>query len=306
MGRNTPSPFRYPGGKIRLANFIKQIIIDNDLVGGDYIEAYAGGASIAWSLLFDDYVNRVHINDINKSISAFWYSVFYETEALCRLIQDTPVTVQSWKKQKAIQKDSSNSSKLELGFSTLFLNRTNRSGIIGGGMIGGINQDGLYKLSARYKKVELISKIEKIAGYKSKVRLYSIDALQLIKNVIPTISQRSIMYLDPPYYSKGAELYENHYDHDGHVAVANTLKTIKQNWIISYDNVSKIRAMYKGYKRIVYKLSYSALKQYSGAEVIFFSPKLSIHKNQSPLLFDKPKTKQAYLQLQLPNQISPR
>jgi DNA adenine methylase len=292
MGSRTPSPLRYPGGKIRLANFIKQIMVDNNLIGGEYVEAYAGGAGIAWSLLFDDYVTKIHINDINKSISAFWYSVFHETESLCQLIRDTPITLQSWNKQKAIQKDSSNSTKLELGFSTFFLNRTNRSGIIGGGIIGGKGQDGFYKLDARYKTAISIKKIEKIATYKNKVKLYNLDAIKLINKIIPTIPQQSLIYLDPPYYNKGAELYENHYDHDGHLAIARTLSNIHHKWVISYDNVSQIQAMYKGYRKLVYQLKYSTATSRTGSEIIFFAPNLIVPKKQSPLLFDKPQFKQ--------------
>jgi len=285
---HTPSPLRYPGGKIRLANFMKQIMVENDLLNGEYVEPYAGGAGIAWSLLFDSYVSVVHINDINKSLSAFWNSVFNETESLCQLIQDTPVTIQSWHKQKSIQKDPSKASTLELGFSTFFLNRTNRSGIILGGIIGGKDQDGVYKLDARYNKEKLIRRIEKIASYKNKVRLYNSDALDFISSILPTIPERSLIYLDPPYYKKGANLYEDHYKHNDHVAIARSIQNITQNWIISYDNTPEIQSIYDGYEKVIYELSYSTAKRYSGAEVIFFSPKLSISKNQSPLLFDEP------------------
>ncbi len=68
------SPLRYPGGKGMLTNFAKLLISLNKLKGGDYVEVYAGGASIAWALLFDGYVKHVHINDISKPIYSFWKS----------------------------------------------------------------------------------------------------------------------------------------------------------------------------------------------------------------------------------------
>lgn len=295
MGHIT-SPLRYPGGKTRLASFIKQIIIDNDLLGGDYVEVYAGGAGIAWSLLFDGYVAKVHINDLNKSIWAFWHSVLNDTDNLCRLIRDTPVTIETWNAQKHIQRNPSGKSNLELGFSTFFLNRTNRSGIILGGAIGGKKQDGAYKLDARYKKDDLIKRIEEIAKYKKKILLYRKNALDFIQSHIPKLPLKSLIYLDPPYYCKGAYLYENHYNHTDHVAIANAVRGIKQKWVMSYDNTPEIQTMYSLYKKIIYELSYSAANRYKGSEVVFTSPTISDITNKSPLLYKKPSMKTWALQ----------
>ena len=68
-------PLRYPGGKRRLANFIKMIIYSNKLLEGEYVEPYVGGASIALSLLYEEFVGKVFINDLDKSVYSFWYSV---------------------------------------------------------------------------------------------------------------------------------------------------------------------------------------------------------------------------------------
>lgn len=288
----TTSPLRYPGGKTRLSNFIKQIILDNDLLDGDYVEVYAGGAGIAWSLLFDGYVDTVHINDINKAVFSFWFSVFNQTDDLCRLIKDTPVTMETWHQQKSIQSNSANSSSLELGFSTFFLNRTNRSGIIWAGVIGGKNQEGNYKLDARYNKANLIGRIEKIALYRNHVNIYALDAIKFIKSVLPNISERSLLYLDPPYYQKGAGLYEHHYVHDDHVAVAKAMLDVKQKWIISYDNTPEVQGIYNGYKNTIYQISYSTAKRYSGSEIIFFSPNMNILNHESPLLFKEPQKRE--------------
>lgn len=285
----TTSPLRYPGGKTRLSNFIKQTIIDNGLLGGHYVETYAGGAGVAWSLLFDGYVEKVHINDLNTSVYAFWETVFNDTDALCKLIKDTPVTMQTWQEQKNIQTNPGIFSRLELGFSTFFLNRTNRSGIIWGGVIGGKNQDSEYKLDARYNKAALIKRVQKIALHKEKVHLYNLDALIFTTNLLPTIPEKSLVYFDPPYYKKGAKLYENHYKHEDHISIAKAIKEIKQKWIVSYDNVQEIQSIYDGYKKVTYDLSYSTANRYSGSEVVFFSNNITVPKSQSPLLYAKPK-----------------
>ena len=100
---NFTSPLRYPGGKGMLTNFAKLVISTNGLNDGHYVEVYAGGASIAWTLLFDGYVKRVHINDISKPLYAFWKSVLRHTDELCQLIHDTPVTIEERSRQKAVQ-----------------------------------------------------------------------------------------------------------------------------------------------------------------------------------------------------------
>ena len=145
------SPLRYPGGKSKISNFFKQFVKDNGLLDGVYVEPYAGGASVALSLLFDEYVSKIIINDKDRSIYAFWHSVLYDTENLCRLIAETPVTMENWKKLRELQKvdKKDQASLLDLGFSTFFMNRTNRSGIIKAGVIGGYAQTGNYKMDAR-------------------------------------------------------------------------------------------------------------------------------------------------------------
>jgi DNA adenine methylase len=276
------SPLRYPGGKGMLANYAKLLISINNLNGGDYVEIYAGGASIAWALLFDGYVKRVHINDVSKPIYSFWKSVLRHTDELCQLIQDTPVTIEERRRQKDIQGNPCNHSVLELGFSTFFLNRTNRSGILKGGVIGGNEQIGKWKLDSRFNKSDLISRIQRIADCSSRIRLHNIDAAEFIKEQLPKVPEKSLVYLDPPYYAKGNSLYENHYHHEDHAAIANLVAKIKHPCVVSYDNVEQIRKLYKKFRSIEYKLNYSAQNRYAGLEVIFFSSNLVIPKTDDP------------------------
>lgn len=277
------TPLRYPGGKGKLTDFIKLVFEQNDLLDGHYAEAYAGGAGIAMTLLVHSYASRVHLNDLNKSVYSFWRCVLDQPDELCKSIRDVKVTMDEWRRQKAIQKDAANQSTLELGFSTFFLNRTNRSGILLGGVIGGKEQDGEWLLDARFNKADLIRRIEKIALYRSRVRLYNQDAATFITDVLPTLPQRSLTYLDPPYYVKGGDLYENHYRHDDHVAVAKLVKKkIKLPWIVSYDHAPEIMAMYRDCPTITYGISYSAQDRYKGAEAMFFSKKLIIPDVENP------------------------
>ena len=223
------SPLRYPGGKLKVVNYIKRLMEENDLCGGTYIEPYAGGANVALSLLLSKYAKRIKINDIDRSIYAFWHSALMETENLCRMIQDTDVTLETWERQHELQKNKMEVDLLELGFSTFFLNRTNRSGILNGGVIGGKAQTGKYKIDARYNKKDLIERIEVIAAQRNKIELTSMDAVAFLKRYKRSPAENTLCYLDPPYYVKGKDLYLNYYNDSDHQTIAETFMNIKVN-----------------------------------------------------------------------------
>jgi DNA adenine methylase len=283
QNHNFASPLRYPGGKGGLSNFMKVVVSQNNLLDGDYVEIYAGGAGIAWSLLFEEYVRRVHVNDLNKSLMAFWRSILEKTDEFCRLVRDTPTTMEEWHRQHAIQNTPDDHSMLELGFSTFFLNRTNRSGILKGGVIGGKDQTGEWKIDARFNRQDLIKRIQRIGRYANRIRLYNLDAIDFIKIVLPTIPQKALVYLDPPYFNKGQELYENHYGKEDHANIASLVfNEIKQPWIVSYDATPEIMELYKKHRNIQYSIRYSARERYAGSEVIFYKRGLKVPDTQSP------------------------
>jgi DNA adenine methylase len=278
------TPLRYPGGKGKLAPYIKQLIKDNRLLDGEYVEPYAGGAAIALELLFHEYVSRVHINDLSRPIFAFWKSALTETDRLCALIRDTPLDLKSWDAQKQVFSAPDDADDLALGFATFFLNRTNRSGILNGGIIGGRDQTGPWKIDARFNKDELIYRIECIAKMRSRINLSCMDALAFLKEGLQEWPAKTLIYLDPPYYVKGRDLYYDFYEPKDHAELAEFViaKLVRQKWIVSYDNARAIRDMYKGCQRLTYGLGYSARDAREGAEVMFFSDSLRVSSLVGP------------------------
>lgn len=275
------SPLRYPGGKSRIADFVKQIIKDNKLLDGVYVEPYAGGAAVALSLLMSEYVSRIIINDKDRSIFAFWHSVLNETERLCQYIEETPVTMEIWREQRELQsiEKKKTADLFSLGFSTLFLNRTNRSGIIKAGVIGGLEQTGNYKIDARYKKEELIARIRRIAAYADRIELHNEDAVDLVSKISHIAPQNTIMYLDPPYYKKGRGLYMNYYNDSDHRAIRDIITNVDTiKWMVSYDNSCFIKSLYKEYRSQEFYLNYSANNNGKGTEVLFFSNNCIVSK----------------------------
>ena len=268
------SPLRYPGGKAKIADFIKQVVKDNDLLDGVYVEPYAGGAAVALSLLMDEYVSRIIINDKDRSIYAFWYSVLYDTDRLCKLIEETPVTMETWWEQRTFQsvEKKETTDLLTLGFSTFFMNRTNRSGIIKAGVIGGFDQRGNYKIDARYRKEDLIARIRRIASYADRIELHHEDAVDFVKHIVQVLPQNTILYLDPPYYKKGRGLYMNYYEDADHEKIRDVITNVDTfRWVVSYDNSLFIKELYHSFRSQEFYLNYSANNNGKGTEVIFFS-----------------------------------
>jgi len=271
------TPLRYPGGKGKLAAYVKALITANNLQDGTYAEPYCGGAGIALELLLHEYVSHVHINDVSELVHSFWWSVLNETDELCRLVVDTARTVEIWDRQKLILMNPANHSRLEVGFATFFLNRTNRSGILNGGIIGGRSQTGPWKIDARYNATKLVARIEAVARMKDHITLSKLDAVEFLASGADTWPEKTLVYLDPPYYAKGRDLYYDFYKHNDHVAVAAVVqeKLSKQHWIVSYDNVDAICEMYAERRRAVYSIGYSARGRTTGSEVMFFSDDLN-------------------------------
>ncbi len=282
------SPLRYPGGKNKLAKFIALICVQNK-INGHYIEPFAGGASVALHLLINGYVKDITINDFDRSIYAFWHSVLNETTKFCQLVEDADLTIENWQRQKLVQKNKENANLLELGFSTFFLNRTNRSGIVNGGVIGGIKQDGNYLIGCRFNKEELIERIKFIAIHRKNIHLFNLDALELIKKITKeTKSKNLIYYFDPPYFLKGQSLYMNSYEPQDHKEVSAKIKSIKNaRWIVSYDNVPQIQALYSDFdiQKKNYSFIHTAYEPRLGKEVLFFSKNLSIPSISHPTRF---------------------
>lgn len=274
----TPSPLRYPGGKTSICKMIAQIIEDNNLSRGHYIEPYAGGCGLALSLMFGGHVHELHLNDIDRSISSFWNVVLNQTDELIDRIRSTPVTIDEWLVQKEVQKNKFHAKEFDLAFSSFFLNRTNRSGVIvKAGAIGGIAQDGNYKIDCRFNKVNLIERIKRISKYRHRIHFYSKDALDFVdqmKEVLP--KKKSFFCIDPPYYAKGSTLYANFYEPKDHQEIAKKLLKLKHSWVLTYDNAPEIQDLYKTKRQFHFNLNYSVATKRVGTELLVASDNLLI------------------------------
>lgn len=282
------TPLRYPGGKQKLASFIVEVMMENNLIGGHYVEPYAGGAGIAMELILSGKVKHIHLNDSCRRVYAFWRSVLTKSDDLCGRISRASLTVKEWRRQKDILSRPADHDQIDVGFSLLYLNRCNRSGILSGGVIGGLKQDGKWKMDARFPRNELIRRIEAIASRRTSITVKNWDAERFILEYIPQIPKSSLVYCDPPYFHKAERLYLNHYEPDDHARIARVIqREIKHLWMVSYDGALEIMKCYSRRRSFLYDLQYNVATAYKGTEVFFFSDNLKLPLRSSVASIDQ-------------------
>ena len=265
------SPLRYPGGKGKLTPLIELLIDKYGHRGGIYIEPFAGGAGVAIELLENGVVSEIVINDLDKGIYSFWRAILEETDRFLEQVRRAPLTIDEWKKQRSICFEKNKKYSFELGFATFYMNRTNRSGIIKAGAIGGMEQSGLWKLDARFNREDLIFRIKKIAENKSKIHLYNKDIKSFLENYVPKYEENTFIYFDPPYFNKGKQLYLNFFNYNDHIRIEKLIGDIVNcDWIITYDDEPEIEKIYEIYCIKKIELNYSVAKKRKARELIIF------------------------------------
>ena len=270
------SPLRYPGGKVKLYSIVKNILISNNLIGGTYVEPFAGGAGLAIKLLLKNDVKRIILNDIDPAVFCFWKTILNYQEEFCKYIDQAELTVNEWKRQREIFKKGNCGNDFEFAFSVFYLNRTNMSGILSGGVIGGIEQKGAYKIDARFSKENLKQRISDIATRKNDIILYNLDAKELISGGYLKNYRNMFINFDPPYDNKGAKLYKNSFKKEDHLALYDCINECKRKWIVTYDVCDFVEKMYIKYNRQLISVNYSAKNKVKKNEYMFFSKNLNI------------------------------
>lgn len=273
---STYSPLRYPGGKTKFYSYVRELLKCNDLLGETYIEPFAGGAGLALKLLLRNDVERIVINDLDPAIYIFWDSVLNRTEAFCNLINNAVLTPSEWKKQRDIYYAQDLTHPLDLAFATFYLNRTNISGVIKGGIIGGQDQGGRYRIDARFNKNTLTDKVMRIAARKGQIVLLNQDAKELLQPSHLRRYYKTFLNLDPPYVKKGAQLYKNAFSARDHEELCNLISGCKRKWIVTYDICPLISKLYHHYRSSYLDVTYSIKASKKAQEYIFFSDMLEL------------------------------
>lgn len=268
------SPLRYPGGKAALAGFFGKIIARLGACPATYVEPYAGGAGAGIAMLRQNVVQRLVVNDIDPAVYCFWQAVTTRPSQFAAMIADTPLNVEEWRRQKQIYRAADESDPLRLGFAFFYLNRTNRSGILNAGPIGGMKQTGNYKIDARFNRDQLAERVTAIGALASRITVLSLDGMSVAQRYIADTS--TFIYIDPPYVDMGGSLYLNAFTHRDHADLAAKLDAHADgNWVVTYDPSDFIRRLYQQHEVREYQLSYSARRTGKTSELMITSRPVS-------------------------------
>lgn len=268
--RANVSPLRYPGGKATLFPTVGRIVRLNGASGGTYVEPYAGGAAIALGLLLTEQVERVVINDLDPAIHAFWIAVTAHGEEFAERLRSVPITPDEWYAQKEIYRRADPAKPVDLGFATFFLNRTNRSGVLNAGMIGGKDQTGNYKIDARFNRSDLVERCRLISLYSSRIDVRASDGVQIIEEFVH--DSKTLIYADPPYFEKGSQLYLNAFSKRDHEALADCLNQHADGtWLLTYDMADYIAELYAERPQRSLAIHYSVRDSRDASELLVTS-----------------------------------
>lgn len=280
----TKTPLRYPGGKSQLVGLIREMIAFKREPVATYVEPYCGGAGIAMRLLLSGEVERIALNDADPGIFSFWYAVFNESERLVEKISEVPVNVATWQnirqeRAEILSGDVGSQYSFELGFQTFYLNRTTHSGIIDGGVLGGLHQQGKTKIDCRFNKGGLINKIREIAAQRDRVSITCEDGVSFLKMFSALESSdlsEALVYLDPPYMKQGRYLYMNNMSQTNHADLRDYLRGVRNfDWLLTYDDVELVRSLYAPFDLRGVNVRYSANRKGMAGEVAVFSEKFA-------------------------------
>lgn len=279
----TSSPLRYPGGKSAMTSLLAQIRRLNGLGNRMIAEPFAGGAGASLSLLYLEETTEIYINDADPAIYDFWWTLVNRPKPFTDMLKKTRVSMSEWHRQRNVYRKHSRLSQLRRGFSAFYLNRCNHSGIIlDGGPIGGMDQSGKWKLGARFNKVDLVKRCEKVAKYRDRIHVSCLDGIKFIKH---HKANPTFFFIDPPYFVKGETLYLNALSERYHANLASQLKSMTDAaWILTYDDCPEIHRMYQGWATIrPFSIYYSAAERRSGKEVLIAPKWMHLPRSQESL-----------------------
>jgi len=133
----------------------------------------------------------------------------------------------------------------------------------------------------------LIARIERIVSVKDRIHVYREDTKDLLCSAnMKKIFQNCLLYLDPPYYKKGRQLYKNFYKHKDHEEISTIMRHLEGKWIVSYDNQPEIQKLYENFEYREFNLTYFAgfqtgKRERNGKEIMFFSNAIKTIPNLS-------------------------
>jgi DNA adenine methylase len=249
--------FRYPGGKgkSKLCNEIARRLTDQaEHTGLQYREPFFGGGSVGLKFLSDNPgTKKIWINDKDIGISCLWTAVIrYHDDFKSRVHGFVP-SVTAFRELRSELTTISTLPKqcdeiVDIGFKKLAIHQISYSGLgtKSGGPLGGVEQKSKYKIDCRWSPDYICKKVDKLHSQFKTIEVQGDGCTNLdFSSLIEDTSCDSLLYLDPPYYVKGNDLYQCGFTSKDHERLASALKNTKHAWVLSYDDCHEIRELYK-------------------------------------------------------------
>lgn len=243
-----PSPLRYPGAKRNLIPHIANLLTSNNLKPDLFVEAFAGGASVSLALLWQHRVDAVGLVDLDPLVAAFWKVVFNDTNWLIDQVMSVPITLAKWEEVKRSTPTDLRGRALKC----LYLNRTSFSGILNdrAGPIGGKAQNSPNGIGCRFNRANLADRIKEVASLRERV-VFILEAdwqlaVQWVvsRQAAGKLRTNVAYYFDPPFFDKAERLYRYCFREKDHLRLRDTLVTMNEPWILSYDRFDRVQELY--------------------------------------------------------------
>jgi DNA adenine methylase len=269
----TVTPLRYPGGKTWLLPYINDFLKFHKIQLGTIIEPFAGSASVSVGLLKSGIADNAVLCENDPMIISFWKSALYSSEEFVELIKNTDISMDTWYEfKKYLANDAPTKySDLEIGFAFLFYNRTNYSGIITAGPIGGRRQLSKYSIKCRFNPERIIKKVSQLSALNERIEIIHGDGNEYLRKFTGNQEENIFIYVDPPYYDAGKVLYRKFFAIDDHMELEGILTHINSPWLASYDDVNFIRNLYKSSKSQYVYTDYQAGNLKRGSRELLLS-----------------------------------
>jgi DNA adenine methylase len=189
----------------------------------------------------------VWINDIDHGMYAIWKTVCEDAERLKSLVASFVPSVDEFYRLKALDGQSSGDLAVDAA-NKIALHRMSVSGFgpKAGGPIGGKSQDSGYTVDCRWKPASIMAAIQ--VATTSMFRFYESGRMRItnmhVRDMISEADENSLIYLDPPYYVKGGQLYAHNMSPIEHAELACLLRDTPADWRLSYDDCPEVRELY--------------------------------------------------------------
>lgn len=240
----------YPGSKEKLVRAIQShvpvaMLCDRNNRDSRYIEPFFGAGGVGLRVMrWLPHFRRVWINDIDRGMTCLWETVRNEPEWLIDRVRSFEPKTAAFDQFKRDDGDPL-VDRRDAGFRKLALHRMSFSslGVMAGGPRGGKTQSGTYRVDGRWQPAAIEKEVWRLHGRLSRLKGLEITNRDF-REVLSGACEMDFLYLDPPYYDQGPNLYKHAMSEKDHLDLAGILRQTTAKWVLSYDDDHRVRELY--------------------------------------------------------------